>query len=182
MVAGQPGKASAGTQGAGGASQIAGVFFQNATGTRFQFVPYRGGAPAVQDLISGQIDVIIAAAGDVLGQIRAGTVKAYAVMAKRRLAVTPGVPTVDEAGSPGTYFLAWFGLWASARTPRSIIMRLNDAVMDALADPTVGARLADIGQEILPREQQTPEALRALQKAEIEKWWPIIKEAGIKAE
>jgi tripartite-type tricarboxylate transporter receptor subunit TctC len=177
-----PGKASAGTTGAGGATQIGGVLFQNATGTRFQFVPYRGGAPVIQDLIAGQIDLMVASTGDALAQVRAGTIKAYAVMARRRLAVTPDVPTVDEAGSPGTYFSAWSGLWASARTPRNIIMRLNGAVMDALADPTVGERLADIGQEIFPRDQQTPQALAALQKAEIEKWWPMIKAAGIKAE
>jgi tripartite-type tricarboxylate transporter receptor subunit TctC len=177
-----PGKASAGTTGAGGAPHIGGVLFQNATGTRFQFVRYRGGAPAIQDLIAGQIDLMVASAGDAVAQVHAGTIKAYAVMAKRRLAVTPDVPTVDEAGSPGTYFSAWSGLWASARTPRNIIMRLNGAVMDALADRTVGKRLADIGQEIFPRDQQTPEALAALQKTEIEKWWPVIKEAGIKAE
>jgi tripartite-type tricarboxylate transporter receptor subunit TctC len=125
---------------------------------------------------------MIAALGDALVQVRAGNIKAYAVMAKRRLALTPDVPTVDEAGSPGTYFSGWFGLWAPAGTPKNIIARLNAAVTNALADPTVKARLAEIGQEIYPREQQTAEALREWQKAEIEKWWPIIKAAGIKGE
>ena len=177
-----PGKALAGTQGAGGSSQIGGVFFQNATGTRLQFVPYRGGAPAILDLVAGQIDLMIAALGDALVQVRAGNIKAYAVMTKGRLAVTPDVPTVDEAGLPGTYFSGWFGLWAPARTPKNIIVRLNAAVTDALADPTVKARLADIGQEVYPREQQTADALRALQKSEIEKWWPIINAANNKGE
>ena len=177
-----PGKASAGTQGAGGSSQIGGVFFQNATSTRFQFVPYRGGAPAIQDLVGGQIDLMIAAAGDASAQVRAGTIKAYAVMANRRLAVVPNVPTVDEAGLTGTYYSGWFGIWAPARTPKDIVAKLNAAVRDALSDPGVATRLTEIGQEIFLRSEQTPEALSALQKAEIEKWWPIIKAANIKVE
>ena len=177
-----PGKASAGTQGAGGSSQIGGVFFQNATSTRFQFVPYRGGAPAIQDLVGGQIDLMIAAAGDASAQVRAGTIKAYAVMANRRLAVVPNVPTVDEAGLTGAYYSGWFGIWAPARTPKDIVAKLNAAVRDALSDPGVAVRLAEIGQEIFLRSEQTPEALSALQKAEIEKWWPIIKAANIKVE
>ena len=177
-----PGKASAGTQGAGGSSQIGGVFFQNATSTRFQFVPYRGGAPAIQDLVGGQIDLMIAAAGDASAQVRAGTIKAYAVMANRRLAVVPNVPTVDEAGLTGAYYSGWFGIWAPARTPKDIVAKLNAAVRDALSDPGVATRLTEIGQEIFLRSEQTPEALSALQKAEIEKWWPIIKAANIKVE
>jgi tripartite-type tricarboxylate transporter receptor subunit TctC len=177
-----PGKASAGTQGAGGSSQIGGILFQNATATHFQFVPYRGGAPAIQDLVAGQIDLMIASAGDAIAQVRAGNIKAYAVMAKHRLGVMPVVPTVDEAGLPGAYFSGWFGLWTSARTPKDIVAKLNAAVRDSLADSTVGARLAEIGQEVFPSDRQTPEALAALLKAEIEKWWPIIKAAGIKGE
>jgi tripartite-type tricarboxylate transporter receptor subunit TctC len=177
-----PDKATAATIGTGGPPQIGGIFFQKATETRFRFVPYRGGAPALLDLAAGQVDVMIAAAGDAMGQVRSGTIKAYAVMAKSRLAAVPDVPTVDEAGAPGTYFSGWFALWAPAGTSKDIIARLNNAVTEALAAPSVGARLADIGQEIFPREQQTPQALRGLQMAEIEKWWPIIKAAGIKAE
>jgi tripartite-type tricarboxylate transporter receptor subunit TctC len=177
-----PGKASAGTQGAGGSSQIGGIFFQNVTATRFQFIPYRGGAPAIQDLVAGQIDLMIAAAGDASAQVRAGTVKAYAVMANRRLAVVPDVPTVDEAGLAGAYYSGWFGIWAPARTSKDIVAKLNAAVREALGHPGVGSRLAEIGQDIFLRDQQTPEALAALQKAEIEKWWPIIKAAGMKAE
>ena len=177
-----PGKASAGTQGAGGSSQIGGIFFQNATSTRFQFVPYRGGAPAIQDLVAGQIDLMIAAAGDASAQVRAGTIKAYAVMANRRLAVLPGVPTVDEAGLNGAYYSGWFGIWMPARTPKDIVAKLNAAVRDALGDPGVAARLAEIGQQVFPLGEQTPEALAALQKTEINKWWPMIKAASFKAE
>jgi tripartite-type tricarboxylate transporter receptor subunit TctC len=177
-----PDKASAGTQGAGSSSQIGGIFFQDATSTRFQFVPYRGGAPAIQDLVAGQIDLMIASASDASTQVRAGTIKAYAVMANRRLAVVANVPTVDEAGLTGAYYSGWFGVWAPALTPKDIVAKLNAAVRDALEDVTVGTRLAEIGQELFPRSEQKPEALAALQKAEIAKWWPIIKAAGIKAE
>jgi tripartite-type tricarboxylate transporter receptor subunit TctC len=177
-----PGKASAGTQGAGGTSHIGGVFFQNTTGTRFQFIPYRGGAPAIQDLVAGQIDLMIASAGDAGAQVRAGTIKAYAVMANRRLAAVPDVPTVDEAGLAGAYYSGWFGIWAPARTPKDVVAKINAAVRDALGDPTVGTRLAEIGQVIFPRNEQTPAALAALQNVEIEKWWPIIKAANIRGE
>ena len=145
-------------------------------------MPYRGGAPALQDLVAGQIDLGIGDPTTSLQIVRAGLVKAYAVTAKFRLAAAPDIPTVDEAGLAGFYASLWHGLWVPKRTPPTIITKLNSAVVDALADPGVRARLADLGQEIFPRDQQTPEALRAFQKAEIEKWWPIIKEAGIKAQ
>ncbi len=177
-----PDKASAGTGGVGTPSHVFGVFFQNATGTRFQFVPYRGAAPALQDLVSGQIDMMIDNPTNSLPQVRAGGIKVYAVTAKSRLAAAPDIPTVDEAGLSGFYLSFWHGLWAPKGTPKDVIVKLNAAVADALADANVRARLADLGQEIYPRDQQTPEALRALQKAEVEKWWPIIKAAGIKAE
>jgi tripartite-type tricarboxylate transporter receptor subunit TctC len=177
-----PGKASQGIQGVGSGGHVEGIIFQNATGTHFQFVPYRGAGPAVQDLVAGQIDMMFAGTTNTLPQVRTGRIKAYAVMAKRRLPVALDIPTVDEAGLPGLYSSNWQGLWAPKGTPRAVIAKLNAAVMDALADETVGQRLADLGQEVVPRDQQTPEALGALQKAEIEKWWPIIKAAKIKAE
>jgi len=177
-----PDKATQGTAGAGGASHVAGVFFQKITGTRFQSVPYRGSAPAMQDLLAGQIDMMIDLAASAMPQVRAGNVKAYAVTAKNRLAAAPEVPTVDAAGLPGFHVLSWHALWAPKGTPQDAIARLNAAVVAALADPAVRQRLAEVGQDIFPRDQQTPGATRAYHAAEIEKWWPIIREANIKAE
>jgi tripartite-type tricarboxylate transporter receptor subunit TctC len=177
-----PDKATQGTAGTGGASHLAGAFFQKATGTRFQLVPYRGSAPAMQDLLAGQIDMMIDLAASSTPQVRAGNVKAYAVTAKHRSAAAPDVPTVDEAGLPGFYVLSWHAIWVPKATPKTVIAKLNAAVVEALADPAVRKRLADVGQEIFPREQQTPEAMSAYHKAEIEKWWPLVKAANIKVE
>src|SRR5207302_830817 len=152
------------------------------TGTRFQQVPYRGGAPALQDLVAGQIDFMCDLAANSLPQVRSGNIKAFAVMAKTRWFAAPDVPTADEAGLPGIYVSTWHGLWAPKATPRDVVNKLNAAVVAALADPAVRARIADQGLEIPPREQQTPEALGIFHKAEIEKWWPIVKAAGIKPE
>jgi tripartite-type tricarboxylate transporter receptor subunit TctC len=177
-----PDKASQGTIGAGSPHHVAGVFFQKETGTTFQFVPYRGAAPAMQALVAGQIDMIIDSPTIAMPQVRAGNIKGYAVAAKSRLATAPDIPTVDEAGLPGFYVSSWSGLWAPKGTPKEVIAKLSTAVANGLADAVVRSRFADIGMQVFPREQQTPEALRAHQKAEIEKWWPIIKEAGLKAE
>jgi len=178
-----PNQATQGTTGAGGVSTVGGLFFRKATGTQFRFVPYRGGlGPAMQDLVAGQIDFMIDTTANSLPQVRAGTIKAYAVMAKSRLPAAPEIPTVDEAGLPGLYALNWQAMFVPKGTPEDVVAKLNAALTTALADATVRRRLADIGQEIFPRAQQTPDALAAWQKAEIEKWWPIVKEANIKTE
>jgi tripartite-type tricarboxylate transporter receptor subunit TctC len=177
-----PDRATQGTGGAGSLTQLAGVFFQGESGTRFRSVPYRGASAAVADLVAGNIDIMIDLAPNSLPHVHAGTIKAYAVTAKTRLAAAPNIPSVDEAGLPGFHMSAWQALWVPKGTPKAIIGKLNAAIVDALADPAVRSRLADIGQEGFPREQQTPDALGALQKAEIAKLWPIIKAANIKAE
>ena len=174
--------ATQGTAGHGSGSHLSGVYLQNLTGARFQFVPYRGAGPAMQDLVAGQIDIMVDQAANSLPQVRAGTIKAYAVTDKTRLAAAPDIPTVDEAGVPGLHISIWHALWMPKGTPKDIIARLNAAVVETLADPGARARLAELGQEIPPREQQTPQALFAYHKAEIEKWWPIIKAANIKGE
>lgn len=177
-----PDKALEGTAGTGSPSHIAGVYFQNRTGTRFQFIPYRGGAPAIRALLAGQMDLGFEQAANVLAHIRDGEIKAFAVTGRDRLATAPQIPTVDEAGLPGFHISVWHGLWAPAATPREVINKLNSALVNALREVTVRQRLADLAQDIPPAKQQTPEALAAFQKAEIEKWWPIIKAANIRAE
>jgi tripartite-type tricarboxylate transporter receptor subunit TctC len=177
-----PDKASAGTIGAGSAAHMCFVYFQNMTSTRFKFVPYRGAAPALQDLVGGHIDLLCAEGGQTLSQYRAGSIKAFAVLTQHRWFAAPDVPTMEEAGVPGLQFPFWHGLWAPKGTAKEIIATLNAAVVDALSDPSVRQRYTDVGHEIAPRQQQTPEGLHAYHKAEIEKWWPIIKAANIKAQ
>jgi tripartite-type tricarboxylate transporter receptor subunit TctC len=177
-----PNKATFATPGVGSPSHVWGLYFQNQTGTRVQFVPYRGGAPALQAIAAGQIDLACLQASDLLPHVRSGSLKAYAVLAKDPWGRAPDLPTVDEAGVPGLHMPFWHGLWAPANTPPDIIARLNQATITALADPIMRQRFAEIGQEIFPREQQTPEALAALQRADIQKWWPVIKAANIKGE
>ncbi len=177
-----PDKALSGTPGVASAANLAGVLFQNKTDTHFRSVPYRGVGLAMQDLIAGRIDLMFDLVADSMPQVRAGTIKAYAVLRKSRLTVAANIPTVDEAGLPRFYASSWQGIWAPKGTPEPVIGKLNRAVVDALNDPGVRRRLIDLAQEIPSPAQLTPEALGALQKAEIGKWWPIIKAAGIKAD
>ena len=175
-------KISAGTAGAGSASHVSGAYLQSITGTRFPFIPYRGTGPAIQDLIAGQLDIMVDQSSNSLPHVRNGKLKAYAVTAKSRLPSAPDIPSVDEAGMPGFYISVWHGLWVPKGTPKEAIEKLTAAVQETLADPAIRARLTELGQDIPPREQQTPEGLAAHHKAEIDKWWPIIKAAGIKME
>jgi tripartite-type tricarboxylate transporter receptor subunit TctC len=177
-----PDKAAAATVGAAGGAQVSAMYFQKETGTQFRFVPYRGGAPAVQDMVSGRVDLMFDQAANALGPVRGGTVKAYAVMSKARWPALPDVPAIDESGVPGLYVSYWHALWAPKGTPKDVIAKLNAAVVHALADPNARKRLGEVGQDIWPRDQQTPAALTAYHKAEIAKWWPIIRAAGLKAQ
>jgi tripartite-type tricarboxylate transporter receptor subunit TctC len=175
-----PDRATAGTAGVGSPQHIFALLFQKVTGTRFQFAHYRGGGEVNADLMRGQIDLNFSDLPTGLPLARAGSIKAFAAMAKERLAIAPEIPTVDEAGLPGFYTSVWQGLWAPKDTPAAIVARLNAAVVAALNDPTVRDRFTALGRVIYPREQLTPQALAAIQKADIAKWWPIIKAAGIK--
>jgi tripartite-type tricarboxylate transporter receptor subunit TctC len=177
-----PDKATAGIPGAGSTGNLAGLSFQKTTGTRFQFVPYRGDGPAVADLVAGQIDMMIEPSSNFVAQVQAKTVNALAVTAKSRHPGMPAVPTVDEAGLPGFYVSIWFGLWAPKATPQDILAKLNVATVAALADPDVQQKLAKLGQQVSSRDRQTPDALAALQKSEAGKWWPIIKAENLRGQ
>jgi tripartite-type tricarboxylate transporter receptor subunit TctC len=170
-----------GTAGIGSGTHVAGVYFEKLSGARLQFVPYSGTGPALRDLVAGHVDMIIDQASNSMQQVREGQIRPYAVTAKMRLTAAPDIPTVGEAGLPGLYINTWYGLWAPAGTPQTIVAKVNRAVRAALADPKVRTHFAYIGLDVPPVEQQTPQALGALQRAEIAKWWPIIKTAGIKA-
>src|SRR5262245_31547244 len=174
-----PDKATMGAVGWGSASHLCGIYFQNHAGVRLTFVPYRGAAPANQDLVAGQIDIFCPEASNSLPLVKGGKVKAFAVLSQHRWAAAPDVPTMDEAGLPGLYIPFWHGLFVPAGTPKEIVTKLNAAAITAVNDPGVRQRLIDMGQEIPPPAQQTPEAFAAFQKAEIEKWWPIIRAANI---
>jgi tripartite-type tricarboxylate transporter receptor subunit TctC len=180
MVSGR--RPTIGTAGVGTGSHIAAVYFQERTGTVLQLVPYRGTDPALLDLLAGRIDMMFDQVSEAMARLRDGSIRAYAVTAKERSPVAPDVPSVDEAGLPGLYINIWYGLWARAGTPPDIVAKLNRAAMAAMADPALQKRFADLGLAVPPPDQQSPAALGALQAAEIKKWWPIIKAAGIKAE
>jgi len=175
-------KATAGTAGAGSGAHIAGVYLESLTGLRLQYVPYRGTAPALNDLVGGQIDIIVDQASNSMQQIRSGRIRAYAITDDKRLKAAPEIPTAEEAGLPGFHMTLWSALWVPKGTPKDVIARLNAAAVEAMADPAVAKRLNDLGLEIPARVQQTPQALAAWHKAEVDKWWPIIKKAGIKPE
>jgi len=177
-----PGKATAATVGAAGGAQVATIYFQQAVGTGFQFVPYKGGHGAMQDLMTGRVDLMLDQAANALTQTKAGSIKAYAVMAKDRWAALPDVPALDESGIKGLHVSYWHALWAPKGTPKDVIAKLNAATVEALADPAIKARFTELGLDVAPRELQSPDGLAKFQKAEMAKWWPIIKGANIGAQ
>ncbi len=178
----RPEPVTAGTAGLGSGSHIAGLYFENATGIKLQFVPYRGTAPAMNDLVAGQIDLIIDQTSNSINQVRAGTIRAYAVADDKRVESAPNIPTTDEAGLPGFHMTLWSGLWAPKGTPKEIVAKLNAAAVDALNDPVVQKQFENLGLQMPPENQLTPQALGDWQKAEIAKWWPMIKAAHIAVE
>jgi tripartite-type tricarboxylate transporter receptor subunit TctC len=175
-------KVAVGTAGVGTASHFSALLLQSTTGTHFPLVHYRGGGPALQDLLSGQLDLMTNQASVFLPQGRAGNIKVYAVLAPTRLPQAPEIPSADEAGLPGFHVSNWNGFWVPKGTPPEVIAKLNAAVVNILAEPETRARLIELAYEIQPRSEQTPQALAALQRAEIEKWWPIIRAANIRGE
>jgi tripartite-type tricarboxylate transporter receptor subunit TctC len=178
----KPSPPTAGTAGAGSASHVAGLYFESVTGIKLQFVPYRGTAPAMTDLVAGQIEMIIDQTSNSINQIRAGTIRAYAVTDDKRLEMAADIPTVDEAGLPGFHMQLWSGFWVPKGTPKDIVAKLNAAAVEAMNDPAVRAKFENLGLVMPPKDQLTPEALGAFQKSEIAKWWPMLKAANVKVE
>jgi tripartite-type tricarboxylate transporter receptor subunit TctC len=175
-------KINEGNSGVGSPSHVSGILFQKAVGVPLTMVPYRGAGDSTAALLAGQIDVMLNTPAISVAQMKAGQIKVFAVTSKNRIAMAPDVPTTDEAGLPGFYFTFWHAIWAPKGTPKEIVAKLNGALRTALANPSTRKKLIDLAQEIFPPEEQSPEALRKFQQAEIDKWWPIIKEAGIKAQ
>jgi tripartite-type tricarboxylate transporter receptor subunit TctC len=178
----RPQPAAAGTAGAGSASHVAGLGFEAATGLKLQYVPYRGTGPAMNDLVAGQIDIIVDQLSNSINQVRAGNIRGYAVTDTKRAESAPDIPTTDEAGLPGFHMSLWSGLWAPKGTPKDVIAKINAAALDALNDPATRKQLENLGLQMPPADQSTPEALGAWQKAEIARWWPIIKAANVKVD
>jgi tripartite-type tricarboxylate transporter receptor subunit TctC len=178
----KPTPTTAGTAGAGSGSHIAGLYFENVTGIKLQYVPYRGTAPALNDLVAGQIDVIVDQTSNSIAQVRAGTIRAYAVTDEKRVDSAQDIPTTDEAGLPGFHMTLWSGLWVPKDTPKTIVAKLNAAAVDALNDPGVRTKMENLGLQMPAKDQLTPEALGAWQKAEIAKWWPMLRAANVKVE
>jgi tripartite-type tricarboxylate transporter receptor subunit TctC len=178
----QPAAPTAGTAGAGSGSHIAGLYFENVSGIKLQYVPYRGTGPAMNDLVAGQIDMIVDQTSNSIGQVRAGNIRAYAVTDSKRVESAADVPTVDEAGLPGFHMTLWSGLWVPKDTPKEVVAKLNAATVEALNDPAVRKQLENLGLQMPPKDKLTPAALGAWQKAEIDKWWPMIKAANVKVE
>jgi tripartite-type tricarboxylate transporter receptor subunit TctC len=178
----QPSPPTAGTAGAGSGSHIAGLYFESAAGVKLQYVPYRGTGPAMNDLVAGQIDLIVDQTSNSITQVRAGNIRAYAITDSKRVESAPDVPTVDEAGLPGFHMTLWSGLWVPKDTPKDVVAKLNAAAVEALNDPAVRKQLENLGLQMPPKDKLTPEALGAWQKAEIAKWWPMIKAANVKVD
>src|SRR6202795_4541304 len=176
----RPASPTAGTAGAGSGSHIAGLYFENVTGIKLQYVPYRGTAPAMNDLVAGQIDLIVDQTSNSISQVRAGTIRAYAVTDTKRVESVPDIPTTDEAGLAGFHMTLWSGLWVPKNTPKDIVAKLNAAAVNALNDPAVRKQLENLGLQMPGKDQLSPEALGTWQKAEIAKWWPMLKAANIK--
>jgi len=176
------GQVTAGTAGVGSGAHFSGVYFGQQIGSKLQFVPYRGTGPALLDLVAGQIDLIVDQASNSLAQVKAGKIRAYAVTSEKRLAAAPDIPTVDEAGLPGFHVELWSGIWVPKGTPKNVVGKLNAAIVDSLADPAVRKRMVEAGLDIPSRDKQTPEGLAAYQRAEVRKWWPMIRDANIKVE
>jgi tripartite-type tricarboxylate transporter receptor subunit TctC len=178
----KPTPATAGTAGAGSGSHVAGLYFENITGIKLQYVPYRGTGPAMNDLVAGQIDIIVDQLSNSINQVRAGNIRGYAVTDTKRAESAPDIPTTDEAGLPGFHMTLWSGLWVPKGTPKEIVDKLNAAAVDALNDPAVRKQLENLGLQMPPKDQLSPQALGDWQKAEIAKWWPVIKAANVKVD
>jgi tripartite-type tricarboxylate transporter receptor subunit TctC len=178
----QPTPPTAGTAGAGSGTHIAGLYFENVAGVKLQYVPYRGTGPAMNDLVAGQIDLIVDQTSNSIGQVRAGNIRAYAITDSKRVESASDIPTVDEAGLPGFHMTLWSGLWVPRDTPKDVVAKLNAATVDALNDPAVRKQLENLGLQMPPKDKLTPDALGAWQKAEIAKWWPMIKAANVKVD